>query len=345
MQIQRVSTTQTFTNKAKETNLKTKTLGWTLGALGVGGVGLASGYKVGLVYAEKNPDVVKVTKEIDSISTQIDKIYSSSASLVEQTEKKNVVLKDLTEKTNPIVGEVYAKVYETLQKVLELPIEYDTEKPNSVMLHDKSKALCERVMEVFKLDIMRRQSTRAEIKNITKNDEILSYLEELKLHYEKTSRYGLLHVENFADLIHSEKSEETVIAGMKSLLGDCSSEFFTTILFTSDCPEKLDKIAVAIHRTTWVDLAPHVDPKHRPILEELDKCQREMDVLQTKVGEVASKISDLESKRSSKEHDLNKLLTAQKIKCSLRGSLLGLFAGLSSVGLLYLLMKGNKDNK
>ena len=99
-------------------------------------------------------------------------------------------------------------------------------------------------------DIIYWTKENATCKVVTIDDEadIVEYLEKAEDNYQDNGERTLLHIKNFDSLINPELSSEETIASMKSIMGACARRYHTTILFSSQNPEKLDEIAMGPHR-------------------------------------------------------------------------------------------------
>lgn len=346
MQIQRLTQTQNFTKKTPDTQSKTqsKPLGWALGTVAAGGVGVAGGYKLGEKYAESRPEVTDLYKKLETIVSKTDKLNKESEELWKPLEVLYKKLEELKPRVIPAVSDVFKNVYEELLKELELPIKYKTEKPNSLMIYDKNKSLCEQIIECFKQHIQAFYPFSTEVRKVSNEVCYLDVLEELKASADKTGKYNLLHVEKLEELLNPN-CEYNLIGHLKGLMDRCANEYETTILFSATNPEQLDDIAIADHRTTWVDLSPHVEEKHRAVLGEFDKYTQESEILQGKKNIIDMKIIELEREYANKKFDMETLLTKQTRKYTNRGMLLGGLIGLLSMGILgILLTRGKKKD-
>ena len=197
MQITRVSDRinyQSSERPKKSSGLKTgaQVAGWTLGALGAGSGGFLLGHYAGEKCAGLIPMDKELLSEAAKLDTEFNKLSQEAQELrvgVKQTESK---LAQAREGFAPVIKDVFHKAYEQVYKILELPVEIDTEKPNSVMIQEKSKFLCEEFIDFIKMNFERHQANTSIVKTIDLEDGILKNLKKAKTDFEQTKKYTIL---------------------------------------------------------------------------------------------------------------------------------------------------------
>ena len=346
MQIQRITKTQTFTDKkTSKQNSVLKPLYWTLGTVGGGLVGGYGGYKFGEHLGTKAPMDEVLLSKAQEIETKLATLEKEEPLLASQLEELNSKMKTLLPEVNKAAKEVGDKVYPQLYKEIESPIECNCTPHNSFMIHDKNKTLCESIIERFKTTLKLNCPTKAEIVTITKEGNILGCMEKAQETAQKNGKFTILHILNFDDLINPNY-KFNAIGGMKALLGICAVDYRTSVIFSSTCPEQLDNIATADHRVSWIDLSPHIDENSRPILDEFDKLSREFNEKSALCQKMLSDIWDLGMEQSENNSKMQNYRLEQVLKSSYRGLKLGAILGLILVGTLGLILsRPRKEEK
>ena len=337
MQIASVSQQNFRNNHEQKNSSSSKALRLSLPSLGAGIVTGGVGYKLGQTHGAKFPmDEVLLSKE-RTTQSRITQLTQEDSILKASLEKLKTKLLEVVPKFNQVSQEVGKKVYPILHEKIEFPLECDCFPHNSHMVRDKSRTLCENIIERFKSTLVRNIPEKLEIVTITKEGDILECMEQAKATYEKTKKFTVLHILNFDDLINKTK-EFNDISGMKALLGDCADEYNTTVLFTSDCPEKLDKIALGDHRVHQIDLSPHVEDKHRLIIDEYEKITKDYTEQSERQLKQFLETLDLKSELREIRKNMTKYREDMMSKYSFRGLKLGALIGVVSAGLLGILL-------
>ena len=118
--------------------------------------------------------------------------------------------------------------------------------PNCVMISAGDKTTNDLLIETAKQEAM------AKIVTIDDTRDITDYLQQAKEHYDESGERTLLHIKNMDTLINPNISSANTIGAMKSIMGNCSKFYKTTILFSSQNPEELDSIAMGPHRVSQI---------------------------------------------------------------------------------------------
>ena len=122
-----------------------------------------------------------------------------------------------------------------------------TEVPNCLMISCGTENINNELIEWTKAE------TPCEVVTLNDDDDIVSALKAAKKHYQQTGERTLMHIKNFDTLINPKTADEETIGAMKGIMGDCANRYYTTILFSSQKPDELDKIAMGPHRVERIE--------------------------------------------------------------------------------------------
>ena len=130
--------------------------------------------------------------------------------------------------------------------VLRIKENRPTEMPNCLLVKGKDSGYCERMINWI------GKTGNADFISINVGDDILEQLEKAENNFQKSKNWTLMYIKNMDTLINHSQSEDHIVEGMKDIMSAASEDYHTTIIFSTDNPKKLDKIALQPHRVKKV---------------------------------------------------------------------------------------------
>lgn len=146
-------------------------------------------------------------------------------------------------KENP---EIYKFRQDMLIRVSDRGVRVARELPsatsNAVMFISNSKDYAEHV-----IDWLMAKSMSRYIKMDTEKMDLLDVLEACE-GTKEPNKWTFVYAKNMENMIDRSKSDDSIVESMKDIMTSCAEDFHSTLLFSTDNPEKLDKIALQQHR-------------------------------------------------------------------------------------------------
>ena len=158
--------------------------------------------------------------------------------------------------------------------------------------------------------------------NMPNNDDyqekIGEYLEKSEENFKKTGRRTLLYVENMDRLINPDLNDAANIDCMKNLMNKCDTNFHAELIFTTQDPSKLDKIATAEHRVGFIQtLDDTIKPEDFDEFKQVRKIaesyiEGRTDIIQTCKDKIIPLQDKIEELTKSCDKDIDEIIKSVK---------------------------------
>ncbi len=332
---------------AQERRSGSRAIGYTAGILTGGALGSGAGYLTG---KSKGDSFIK-NKDLAGKISKMEEEFNKKDAALKNLEGMNAGLEDAYIQSGKAYAEQVIKLVKPKEReITELLISTiinDVEKPNCFLIHGKNKTYCEAGQEWVKGVLCRGKEVFANEMVLNCDDDIVGALKKLKANYKKTKLYNLLHIKDFDLLINPKTSDEETIGAMKSIMGDCSQRYHTTILFTTTNPEELDKIAMEPHRVESVSfddidsskLEPEFSDVQKRYTETKEKYNRYTKERSGLAKSQMELLSDIEGLKKELAADIEKAKRLKKVRGA-AGAVIGIAAGL---GIAAAVLAGRKE--
>ena len=256
--------------------------------------------------------------------------------LLEEEQKINTKLKKVSSNIHNLYSNQKSiealPFMENLYKTLFAPMYNENFKliPNCICIEGKDEG-CKNSLIKYMQDYV--VSTKGKEHRFITTDakaDFTELLQQNKKHFEKTKKFTVLYVKDMDTLINPKTATDNTIGAMKGIMDKSSKFFYTTLLFTTQNPNELDKIAMGPHRVHQISV---------------DKYGKEIEEYETETKNFKEKLKQLKSEKSTLEKELKNVkdkqaeFTLKKVKqLRLKNSLIGAGLGILAafVGILAL---------